>query len=174
MPRRIQFFPECNADTGLVGFLLNDDETLYRHSRGSEVAGDMVVACYEFDIVVGIMDDDKTSIARYFDDFQRISEENNIRLLKKPEKEIYLILIVGRKVGIETFLRWNAEQVGIDLADYGFVIDDTVKAKKRFSKFKKEAIKINPNYRRLLTDLYARSAPGLITLKTILYDLFPA
>lgn len=174
MLRRIQFFPECNADTALIGFLLNDNETLYRHSQGSNVSGDMVAASQEFDIVVGIMDNDKTSTARYFDDFQWVSEGNNVRLLKKPEKEIYLILIVGRKVGIETFLRWNAEQVGINLSDYGFLIDYTKKGKKKFSQFKKEAMKTDPNYRRLLTDLRALNAPGLITLQTLLHDLFPA
>jgi hypothetical protein len=172
MPRRIRFLPECHADTALIGFLLNDDETLYRHSQGSEVAKDMKAAADsgDFDRVVGIVDGDKTSKPRYFDSFELMFEKDNVQLHKKSGAEEYLLVIVGKKVGIETFLLTNAEHVGVNFQDYGF--DTAMKELK--PRFKSVNIETDPNYRQLLTDLHALNAPGLITLQTLLHDLFHA
>lgn len=166
MSRRIRLLPECHADTTLIGFLVKDKE-LYRHSRGSEVAGDMQAASRDFDVVVGIIDGDKTSKPRYFDLFEFKIEENNVQLWKKSDSEEYLLIIVGQKIGVETFLLWNAEQVGISLETYGF--EKT--AKKMRPTFKTVAIETDPNYLRLLSDLHTRQAPGFITLERILNDI---
>ena len=126
----------------------------------------MQAASQDFDIVVGIIDGDKQSVPRYFDSFEFKSEENNVQIWKKSGHEEYLLIIVGQKIGIETFILWNAEQVGITLDTYGF---ETV-AKKLRPKFKSVSIETDPNYLRLLTDLHARQAPGFLTLERILND----
>ncbi len=166
MSRRIRFFPECHADTTLVGFLLNNGETLYRHSRGSEVSGDMKAASQAFEVVVGIIDDDKHK-PRYFDDFIVIREDNNVRFLRLPQREVYLIVIVGN--GIESFLLWNAAQVNINLEDYGF--ETTPKRMK--ARFKSVGIENDPNYYQLLADLRTQNAPSITTLDQLLHDLIP-
>ena len=169
MPRRIRLFPECHADTTLIAFLI-DNEELYRHSAGSEVAADMRKAAEsgDFDVVVGIVDGDKASKPRYFDSFEFLSEENNVQLWKKMDSGVYLIVIVGKKIGIEAFILDNAKAVGISLIEYGFETD----AKKLGTKyFKTVAIETDPNYLRLLNDLHTHQAPGFQTLERMLNDL---
>lgn len=163
MLRQVRLLPECHADNALVSFLVQNKE-LYRHSRGSEVAADMQAASQDFDIVVGIVDGDKSSKPRYYDSFEFKAEENNVQLWKKPGSEEYLLIIVGEKIGIETFILWNAEQVGISLDTYGF----ETTAKRLRPKFKSVNIETDPNYLQLLADLRARQAPGFQTLERIL------
>lgn len=68
---------------------------------------------------------------------------------------------------IESFLLWNAQQVDLNVVDYGFSAD--VKA---FGKaVKTSAIGSNSNHLQLLADLYARQAPGFLTLERILNEL---
>ena len=162
MPR-IRLLPECHADTTLVAFLV-DDQDSYRHTLGSEVVGDMKAAARDFEVVAGIVDTDTTT-PRYFDLFELVKEENNIRFLHRPESGEYLIM--NAFSGAEAFIIWNAKQVGIDLTDYGFA--NTVKG--LIPRLKKLAIETDPEYRRLLTDLHARQAPGILTLERILNDL---
>ena len=160
---RVRLLPECHADTTLVAFLV-DEPDLCRHSLGSEVAGDMKAAATGFDIVVGIIDDDETK-PRYFDNFDKISEENNVQLLRKPDSNEYLIIIMFK--GAESFLLWNAQAVNLNVADYGFT--NTVKGLR--PRLKSPLIETDPNYLRLLADLHARKAPGFVTLHHLLNDL---
>lgn len=89
--------------------------------------------------------------------------ENKVILKRREQTEQYIVVI---DKAIESFLLWNVEQVGVNIADYGFSQDI-----KRFGKvLKTSAIGTNPNYLQLLTDLYARQAPGFLTLERILND----
>ena len=162
MPR-IRLLPECHADTTLVAFLVND-QNLYRHTLGSEVVGDMKAAAKDFEVVAGIVDNDITK-PRYFDSFELISETNKVQLLQKPNSGEYLIVIMFK--GAESFLLWNANEVGISLADYGFAT--TVKG--LIPRLKNIAIETDPDYLRLLTDLHTLQAPGFVTLHQLLNDL---
>jgi hypothetical protein len=162
MPR-IRLLPECHADTTLVAFLVGKQD-LHRHTLGSEVVGDMKAAAKDFEVVAGIVDTDATT-PRYFDLFKLLNEENKIRFLHRPESGEYLIMNTFR--GAEDFILWNAQQVGIDLADYGFA--NTVKG--LIPRLKKLTIETDPDYLRLLTDLHARQAPGILTLERLLNDL---
>ena len=167
MSKRIRLLPECHADTTLIGFLVKNRE-LYRHSLGSEVANDMKSASRDFDLVIGIIDGDKTSKPRYFDAFEFVSEENNVQLWQKTNSKVeYLIVIIGKRIGIEAFMLQNAEQVGVSLYDYGF--EATVKRLR--PRFKSIGIEADSNYQQFLTDLYTRKAPGFLTLERILNDL---
>ena len=65
-----------------------------------------------------------------------MNEENNIQTWKKLGIEEYLLIIVGKKIGIETFVLWNAEQVGISLDEYGF----ETTAKKLAPRFKRRLL----------------------------------
>ena len=124
----------------------------------------MKATAKDFDVVVGIVDTDTTT-PRYFDLFKLISEENKIRFLHRPESGEYLIMNTFR--GAEAFIIWNAQQVGINLTDYGF----PTKVKPLGKYFKKLAIETDPNYLRLLADLHAQRAPGILTIERILNDL---
>jgi hypothetical protein len=167
MPNRIRLLPECHADTALVAFLVDFDENLYRHTNGSEVASDMKAAAKGFTVVAGITDTDAIT-PRYFDSFKLILEENKVCFMRRPNSGEYWIRNVFG--GVEAFILWNAEQVGVNLTEYGFA--DTVKGLR--PRFKKPAIETDPDYLRLLQDLYARQAPGLLTLKRLLQDLIAA
>jgi hypothetical protein len=163
MLNRIRFLPECHADTRLISFLIDDDE-LYRHVDGSEVANEMKLVAKQFSIVVGITDTDEIT-PRYFDAFELIIEENKICFLHRPNTGEYWIR--NAFSGVEAFILWNAAQVGVNLADYGF----ETRAKALGKQFKKLAIETDPDYLRLLQDLHDRQAPGLLTLKRLLHDL---
>lgn len=162
MPR-VRLLPECHAETTLVAFLVTDLE-LYRHSLGSEVVGDMKAAVHDFERVVGIVDTDETT-PRHFDSFELISEQDCVQLLRRPTSGEYLIRVTFN--GAESFILWNAAQVSLRLTDYGFPEDKKLLR----NQLKKLAIETDPNYRRLLTDLRTRQAPGILTLERILNDL---
>lgn len=128
------------------------------------MVGDMKAAAKDFEVVAGIVDTDQTT-PRYFDLFIVLSEENNIRLLQRPSSGEYLIM--NTFTGIERFILWNAQQVDIDLIEYGFEKDVKLLGKR----LKKLAIETDPDFLRLLSDLHARQAPGILTLERILNDL---
>ncbi len=161
MPKTVLLYPECHADTALVRFLVKD-ENLLIHSAGTEVAKDMQIGIQSADIVVGIIDNDKVK-PRYFDLFVKLNEQNKTCFMHKPDSAEYVIII---DKAIESFLIWNAEQINLNLALYGFPI----KPKLLGEKLKTPSIQTDPNYLQLLTDLHNRQAPGFITFENILND----
>ncbi len=165
MPDLVRFYPECHADTALIIFLVQNSE-LIEHAAGiNEVAKSLETAKSDTVRLIGIIDNDKHK-PRYFCQFETIKEENKICFLHKPDTNQFLLII---DKAIESFLLWNAEQVGVNVADYGFSPDV-----KRFgNKLKSVNIETDPNYIQLLADLHAQNAPGIITLQTLLHELFP-
>ena len=161
----LQILPECYADTALVYRFIADRQLVVHIFGITNVAKEMQQAIERDDesIRIGFVDNDKR-IPPYLLHFSTISEENKVLLKRNKQTNQHLIVI---DKAIESFLLWNAGQVGLKVADYGFIPD-----LKAFGKvLKTSAIGSNPNYLQLLTDLRARQAPGFLTLQRILNDL---
>ncbi|MVM41793.1 hypothetical protein GO730_35835 [Spirosoma sp. HMF3257] len=161
----IRMIPECYADTALVKVIVNERKPVDHVFGIPNVANEMkqgLVNQPDF-ILVGFVDNDKRTPS-YFDDFVTITVENKVIFKKKRFVEHYLLVI---DKAIETFLIWNAQQVDINLAEYGF----TSNLKRLCQLMKRTTIGSDPNYLQLLSDLHTRQAPGFQTLERILNDL---
>ena len=160
----IRIIPECYGDTSLVNLIING-RTPVDHAFGiPNVAKEMELGLLSQPnfILIGFVDNDKRT-PTYFDDFDILSTENKVIFKKKRLVEHYIVVI---DKAIETFLIWNAQQVTIDLTEYGL----TSNLKRLCQLMKRTTIGSDPNYLRLLTDLHARQAPGFLTLERILND----
>ncbi len=118
-------------------------------------------------MLVGIVDNDKKldiHCKGFFRDFV-LTEERDRLLVKRYVQANQHIIVIDK--AIESFLLWNAETVDIDVSQYGFE-----KSVKRLGlQLKTPTIETDVGYHQLLTDIYNRQAPGLITLERILNDL---
>lgn len=164
----LQILPECFADTALVLLFVPDPLTVVHIFGIPNVAKEMqeAVGRENAGTRIGLVDND-TRVPPYLLTFNKVVEHNKVVLKHKGQTDQYLIVI---DKAIESFLLWNAGQVELDVADYGFSYD--VKA---FGKaLKTSAIGTNPNYLQLLADLHTRQAPGFQTLERILNDLITA
>ena len=161
----LQVFPECYADTALIQFLITDPLDVV-HIYGIPNVAKELKEAYD-DIkpgrFIGVVDKDKRT-PPYLLTFDPAVESNKICFKRKDNLPHYLIVI---DKAIESFLLWNATQVSVNITDYGF--PDEIKPLGKI--LKTSAIGANPDYLRLLTDLHARQAPGILTLERLLNDL---
>lgn len=165
----LQILPECYADTVLVSLFIPDRLAVVHISGITNVAKEMQEAAARKrrseETRIGIVDNDKR-VPPYLVNFNTIFEQNRVALKRNDRANQYLIVI---DKAIESFLLWNAQQVGLNVTDYGFINDV-----KPFGKaLKTSAIGGNLNYLQLLADLHARQAPGFLTLERILHDVIP-
>ena len=161
----LQILPECYADTALILRFIPDRLAVVHIFGIPNVAKEMQEAAGRetAGLRIGLVDNDKR-VPPYLLTFEIISEENKVLLKRKGMTDQYLIVI---DKAIESFLLWNAQQIGLDVANYGFASDI-----KLFGKaLKTSAIGSNDRYLQLLTDLHARRAPGFLTLERILHDV---
>lgn len=165
----VLFLPECFADTALVTMLLPSGAVV-DHSFGvHNVVKAMKSALVNQPTykIIGIIDKDVTYKPKYrppyFDDFTFVDESNRITYGKKTGTDQHLIML---DKAVDSFLLWNAEQIGLDTRQYGFPTE-----LKSFCKvMKRTTIGLDEQYLRLLTDLRTQQAPGFITLERILND----
>ncbi len=162
MPDRIRLYPECHADTTLITHFITNP-LIIEHAAGiNEVSKSLETVKSDAVALIGIVDNDKHK-PRYLRTFQTIEESDKVCFQRKPGANQYLLII---DKAIETFLLWNAAQVGLNMADYTFSSDIRLLG----AKLKSQSIETDPNYLRLLTDLHTRQAPGFLTLERILND----
>ena len=160
-----QVLPECYADTALIQSLV-PDPLLVVHIYGiPNVAKELREAQKQQknNRMVGVVDKDKRT-PPYLLTFDTVYELNKVCLKRKDDSNIYLIVI---DKAIESFLLWNAAEVSIDITTYGFPNE----IKPLGKALKTTAIGSDADYLRLLTDLHALQAPGILTLERILNDL---
>ena len=160
----LQILPECYADTALVLLFVSDPLTVVHIFGIPNVAKEMQEAAGRGNvgIRIGLVDNDKR-VPPYLLTFEIVQEQNKVFLKRKGMTDQYLIVI---DKAIESFLLWNARQIDLNVADYGFVDDIRLFGKV----LKTSAIGNNPNYLRLLADLHTRQAPGFLTLDRILNE----
>ena len=163
MPEQVRLYPECHADTALIYFLVSDI-TIIQHAAGiNEVSKALETSHSDSVTLIGVIDNDKHK-PRYIKQFMLVREENKVCLLHKPESRQYIIII---DKAIETFLLWNADQVGLSVIAYGFESE----VKKLGLQLKRRSIETEPLYQNLLSDLLAAQAPGFMALERILHEL---
>ena len=157
-----RFIPECHADTTLVRFLSNNDKRII-HASGFPGVGDTMRKAPSGFLLIGFVDDDKR-VPPYFEDFKTIQASDKVILKRKAESNMYLVVI---QKAIESFLMWNAEQVGIDLNVYGFPNN----VKLLGNRLKSLQIEGDNDFQLLLIALDSRNAPGFVRIRSILNDL---
>ncbi len=162
----LQLLPECYADTALVSLFVPNSQLVVHIFGIPNVAKEMqqvaIRKSIDIETRIGIVDNDKR-VPPYLLRFDSIFEQNKVLLKRNPETNQHLIVI---DKAIESFLLWNAQEVSLDVAEYGFTADI-----KLFGKaLKTSAIGSNSNYLRLLADLHTRQAPGFLTFERILND----
>ncbi|GAB3797099.1 hypothetical protein GCM10028819_15950 [Spirosoma humi] len=116
--------------------------------------------------LIGMVDNDPdldTRCKGFFKTFELVTQEHKVIFRRNLVRQQYLIVI---DKAIESFLLWNAEQIGLQMNDYGF--GATIKQLK--DQTKSPTIETDPNYLRLLSDLHTRQAPGFLTLERILNE----
>ena len=171
MPERtVQYLPECHADTALLRHFIPDHSSSIHCTGCPEVGNTMLSFRANEYRLIGLVDNDDdldTRCKGFFKTFRVVEQENRIVLRENSIRQQYLIII---DKAVESFLIWNAEQVGVDMQTYGF----SSVAKRLRNQTKSPIIETDPNYLQLLADLHARQAPGFLTLDRILHDLVPA
>ncbi|TKT92092.1 hypothetical protein [Dyadobacter frigoris] len=158
----LRFLQECHADTTLVLFLTKNDSRVI-HAPGYTDVGVIMRKANRTTKLIGFVDEDKR-IPPYFDDFEIIDSGDKVILNKKLGKDQYLIVI---QKAIESFLVWNADQVGIDLTDFGFPKD----VKSLGNRLKSLQIEKDENFQTLLVALDNQNAPGFVKIRSILNEL---
>lgn len=163
-PIKLRILPECYADTTLVRFFVPDVLFSIHQEGCPEVAKTMSRGQKTDFKLVGVVDNDKKldiHYQAYFQRFDLVLQQNKIIHRRFTECKIPQELIILDKA-IETFLLWNAQQIDLDVEDYGFN-----KNPKQFGfSLKQVNIGDNQEYRRLLNDL--SDSPGFVTLIRIL------
>ncbi|CCH55206.1 hypothetical protein BN8_04447 [Fibrisoma limi BUZ 3] len=160
----LQILPECYADTALVMQFVQNRQLVVHIFGIPNVAKEMQEEAgrEHSGMRIGFVDNDKR-VPPYLQSFATVLEENKIVIKRKGQTQQYLIVV---DKAIESFLLWNARQIGLHVSDYGFSSDI-----KTFGKaLKTSSIGSNNNYLQLLADLHARQAPGFLTLERILND----
>ena len=164
----LQILPECYADTALISLFVTDRLTVVHISGITNVAKEMREAAGRENagVRIGLVDNDKR-VPPYLLTFETVSEQNKVFLKRKGMTDQYLLVI---DKAIESFLLWNAQQVGLNVTDYGFANH----VKLFGNVLKTSATGSNLQYLQLLTDLHTRQAPGFLTLERILHDVISA
>ena len=150
--------PECHVDTNLIETLVPPERGGYNHQMGCpNVAKKMTEDKLLKDgFALGIIDKDKKEID-YAKSFDEIENRAQLRLLKHPLKNHYFIQIIP---AMEKWIVENAEEVGIDLSDYGLPND--FNELRRYSKSVKT--KKDDRFKRLFKEMKNQNASGVLLL----------
>jgi len=111
----LSIIPECFADTNLIETITNS-HNCYNHQKScGKVAITMKSPALTDSFAVGIIDKDKKEIS-YLNEFEKVVSSEDLYLYKHPKKHHYIIQI---SPAIEKFVLKSAEEVGINLEDFG-------------------------------------------------------
>lgn len=158
----LTIIPECYVDTNLVETIVPPHHfgyNGYNHQKGCSVAAQTMLKhkVLANGFALGIIDKDKKELD-YSKLFELIAEEEQLLLLKHPEKHHYFIQIVG---GMEKWILQNAASVGISLSD--FDLPDNFEALKKVSK--RVTTKKDDRFKRLFKTLLRERASGIMLLR---------
>jgi len=155
------FVPECYIDTTLTEFFVKDKKLIV-HEQGIHGVAKNFIQIDEARpelTIVGIIDNDKKT-PRHFDNFEIVSNENNVILKVLPNKQHYLIVL---SPAIERFILDCSQEAKLDLKEFN--LSYILKEFKRITK--KESIKENPDFRNLLLRLKETSPPGFARISEL-------
>lgn len=161
---RFRIIPECHADTALARLFVANVKKEDHANGSSGVATEMKQEVSFDKVLIGLIDNDKLKhMPRYFDDFVEFERGKRVSFRQKEDVRVEHYLIVLDKA-IETFLLYNAVQVGINVADFGFS-----GIQKEFQKsLKSQQIEDSENYQSLLQSLRIQQAPDFVKIEAFL------
>lgn len=113
----LHILPECFVDTNLVETIAPPThKSGYNHKTGCE---NVVKAMQEIKdlkdgFALGIVDEDKV-ILKYSKEFDMIVDKTQLKLLKHPQKNHYLIYVIP---AIEKWIIHHADEVHLNLVDF--------------------------------------------------------
>jgi hypothetical protein len=153
--------PECYVDTNLVETITN---SVYNHKHGCD---NVVKAMLETNnlkdgFALGIVDEDKKKL-KYAEEFEEIVDATQLKLLKHPQKNHYLIYVVP---AIEKWIISNADEAKISLSDFDLPhnFSELSKHTKRTTSSKDD------RFKRLFKEMKNQNASGvLLIIKWITY-----
>lgn len=159
-----RIIPECHADTVLAQLFVANVKKEDHANGSSGVATEMKQEASFDKVMIGLIDNDKLKhMPRYFDDFAEFDRGGRVSFRQKEDLYVQHYLIVLERA-IETFLLYNAEQVGIKVADFGFS-----EIQKEFQKsLKSQQIEDSENYQSLLQALRIQQAPDFVKIEAFL------
>jgi hypothetical protein len=114
----LHILPECYVDTNLVETITKSNFN-HKHGCNSVVKAMLEANHLKNGFAVGIVDEDK-KILKYTKEFNVVAEKAQLKLLKHPQKNHYLIYVVP---AIEKWIIQNADEVNIHLSQYGLPHD---------------------------------------------------
>jgi hypothetical protein len=149
--------PECFIDTNLVETLV-PTKFGYNHQKCcSKVVKLMKEQTGLKDgFALGIVDEDK-KILDYIKEFDLIRDKKQLKLLKHPLKQHYIIYI---SPAIEKWIIQNADEVNINLVDFNLPHDFL--ALRSITKVKTSSK--DATFKKLFKALYEQNASGLVLL----------
>ncbi|HWK07614.1 MAG TPA: hypothetical protein VNS58_28480 [Puia sp.] len=134
--------PECNVDTVFVEMLGYKNPN---HAPSISQVSAILEKKKANQKAIGFVDGDK-KMPKYFDQFEVLDKINNVRLLKHPNKDQYLVVV---QPAMDKFIFSLCNSLGINLADYHFPRE--LKAFIGFTK--KQSIKNDSNFKNLLNTI---------------------
>jgi hypothetical protein len=149
--------PECFIDTNLVETLVPTKKG-YNHQTGCFKVVELIQNRKQLKegFALGIIDEDKR-IVKYASEFELIVEATQLKLLKHPKKNHYLIYIVP---AVEKWILKNAEEVGLNLEDWGLP-NDFLKLQD-YTKIKTSRYDVK--FKQIFKQLQKKEASGIICL----------
>ncbi len=155
----LHILPECHVDTNLVEIIVPPTNSGYRHRQGCDnvMKAMLETNALKDSFALGIIDEDKI-IKKYSLEFELIVDKAQLKLLKHPQKNHYLIYVCR---AVEKWIIYNADEVNINLNDY-----DLPHNYKELTKHTKvQTNSKNPKFRQLFKALIRAEAPGVMLLK---------
>ena len=156
----LNIVPECYVDTKIAEILGQAKKYNHQHGCG-DVANELKTKLRD-SIALGIIDEDKNKgpQAKYFSEFEMITQENNLVLKKHKIKKHYLILICPE---VEEWLMNDSQKVNIDPTDENYKLPGQLKD--FVQKTKIQNIEKNEGFKRFIKALVKEKAPSITTLK---------
>jgi len=157
----LSIVPECYADTRLAEILMQSKRCNHQKNLG-QVANTLKNKLKDLP-ALGIVDDDKGSIPRYFSEFDLLLQTQDLKLLKHHNRNQYLIIICP---AIKQCLLNTAKEEAVNQLDFGI--------KEGLKEFTNLTKSIHLGQSREFTDfvkaLVKTEAPSIILLKKWLVD----
>lgn len=110
--------PECYIDTNLIEALVPPQKG-YNHQKGCPAVAKCMKEKFGDKFAVGITDKDKRAL-KYLEEFNLVSNNENIYLYKHKKKLHYIIQV---SPAVEVFIQKAASELNVNLQDYDIPSD---------------------------------------------------
>ena len=143
--------PECYVDTNLTETLTG---IICNHQKGCANVVKQMREKRSDRFALGIIDKDKRTVG-YVSEFDLVAANESLQVLKHKTRPHYLIYIIP---AVEVFVLRAAEELNVDLTDFGFPSE----LKELTKVSKQQDSKDDPNFARLFTALKEAKGPKVL------------